>query len=385
MWPSRCNWWLVLLAAGSGYASGNFSQEKRWRRLAENSGKVADEAEGKDSGKDLDRRQPAISQGPTTATPLSTLWNYFVGLRKWDPNGEPTLPDEAFRTFSVYELLTNPPAGFADPDLSELLQGIWCGPRHPSDLACFFPYASRLEAVNGVGIPSQGGLPGKMLFWDSPGTRNTLEFFTRYSVEFQIPKWAEGVEPGKGSGFWTYMRGVFGLIPYPAAVYEGLPRGHHNLVPMRKISGNALWDPKHSSDPALCFCSITYEGDNVIRRNNFGRLAYHVYRVIDEHGRPTEYAQNLTEWAKDHRLVAIRDGQDLHPDLTCEGWCKFVVSMQVLLVFKLFLVLPLCCCAGCCFFGFKVHKRMHCQEQKLGDVREVELSQCRSPRDWPRS
>jgi len=370
----RCNWWLlVLLAAGSASASGNNSQEKHWRRLVTSSGKVADEAEGQSSGTDLDRRQPAISQEPTSSTPLDALWNYFVGLRKWDPDGEPTLPEETFRTFTANDLLTKPPPGFADPDLPLVLQGIWCGPVHPSDLACFFPYASRLEKVNGVGIPSQGGLPGKMLFWDSPGARNTLEFFTRYSVEFQIPKWATGVLPGKGSGFWTYMKGVFGIIPYPAAVYEGLPRGHHNLIGMRKISGNALWDPAHSSDPALCFCSITYEGNDVIRRNNFGKLAYYVYRVVDGNGFPTAHAQKLDEWAKGRRLVAIRDDQELVPDLTCEGWCKFVVSMQVLLVFKFILILPLCCCAGCCFCAFKAYQKRH-KGLPLGSSSESDVS-----------
>jgi len=371
----RCTWLpLVLLVAGSAFASENFSWE---RRLAISSGKIADEVTGRSSGRDLDKKQPAISQEPTSATPLGALWNYFVGLRKWDPDGEPTLPEETFRTFSANEFLTNPPAGFLDPNVSELLQGVWCGPWHPSDLACFFPYASFREQRNGIGIPSQGGLPGKMLFWDSPGNRNTLEFFTRYSVEFQIPKWAGGVEPGKGSGFWTYMRGVYGLIPYPAAVYEGLPKGHHNLVPMRSISGDAWWDPESSTDPALCFCSITYESNNVIRRNNFGRLAYHVYRVIDEHGMPTEHAQKLDEWAKGRKLVAIRDDQELYPDLTCSGWCRFAVSMQVLLVFKFIIILPCCCCLGCCVCGLKTHRDR--RKHRLSDVRELELSHVDDP------
>eukprot|EP00747_Dinoflagellata_sp_TGD_P067943 gnl/TRDRNA2_/TRDRNA2_155503_c0_seq1.p1 gnl/TRDRNA2_/TRDRNA2_155503_c0~~gnl/TRDRNA2_/TRDRNA2_155503_c0_seq1.p1 ORF type:complete len:402 (+),score=60.72 gnl/TRDRNA2_/TRDRNA2_155503_c0_seq1:80-1285(+) len=358
------------------------------RRLAASSGFAVHEVHGNLTGKQLDEKGKALSHEPDWGTSFGGVVDYFIGLQHWDPEGEPTLPASAFISGPAAGLKAMAPPDVNDPQLPVELRGVWCGAVHPSQLACFVPYATDMEFnESGFGLPSQGFRVGKMFFWDSPGTRNTLEFFTRLAAEFQIPKFIDGVEPGLGSGFWTYSRPPFDYLPYPIAVYEGLPPGHHNIFTLRKTTGNAFWDPGTSDDPALCFCSLTYLGNDTIDRNNFGKFAYSVQRVLDGNLVETDKWPDFIAHAnaRGQDLVRLAPGQELYPDLSCTGWCPFIVFWQVLLFYGVVLLLLFgcCCCCLCipscrkrccpCFYSSKEEDDEDVVEGELIDDEDVDI------------
>lgn len=325
------------------------------RHLAVSSGAVAAEITGRLDGQELDRRQQAIGQEPVWDggwASLRQLIDYTIGMQKWDPEGAPSLPESEFVAFDPATLEAQLPSNFSDSQLPEKLRGVWCGPVHPFELACFIPYASELQRRGGVGIPAQGFKPGRVFFWDSPGARNTLEFFTRLGAEFQFPRWSLGVSEGNnGSGIWTYAHPPFTDLPYPLAVYEGLPRNHHQTYATRRPKNFGLfrvfWDAGLSKDPALCFCSVLYLGDDVIQRNNFGFLAYNLYRVIDGDGRRTSRWPRFEAEAAGRQLVKLSGGQDLRPDLSCDLGCSWAALGEIAPVLQVLpFALILCCCCG---------------------------------------
>lgn len=315
------------------------------------SGGTAQMVKGRLNGPEMDEHAKTLNKPPNYFMPFPLVWEYLSASYKWDKAGVPTVLDEFFTSVDASTLEQALPANFTKQPVPHLLRGLWCGPTHPSDLACFIPYASEKEHLPGKsGIPSQGFVPGYVFFWDSPGARNTLEFFTRHNLEFGFPKWAKDLTNTTASGIWTSARRPFSMIPYPVAVYEGFPPDPLQLYRMRKLTGDKFWDPAKSKDPALCFCSAHFDGDRVIVRNNFGSETYRVYKVIDENGKKTEYWPQLQSWASGRRLVSLKI--PLQPDRTCVGNC-FWWTLGRFILFYIPVVLLLCCCCciipACCF------------------------------------
>lgn len=336
--------------------------EPLMRMLLATSGKVDSLVTGEQSGMtgdELDKLAKAISEPPSYALPFPTVWEYFAAMWQWKPDGEPSIPDAAFTSVNISDIESILPDNYNSEAVNESLQGVWCGPNHPSELACFVPFASNTSAGTNR-LPAQGFFPGYMFMWDSPGARNTLEFMSRYNLVFEFPKWYDGVDIGQGSSIWTLGKRPFDLVPYPAAVYEGLPTGH--LYRMRKITGNLFWDASASDDPAVCFCSVLMEAPNVIIRKNFGKEAYRVYRVLDEEGKKTSYWPLLTNWSAGRKIVKLN--VPLHPhdtDAVCNGWCAWDVSLSVIGFYvpllSLNIILILCCCCLPCYGCYSCYKK----------------------------
>lgn len=306
------------------------------------SGNTAQTAVGEHTGAEMDQLAKSMSTPPNYMMPFPLVREYMIAMWKWDKNGGPSLPDQAFTSVIASDLDQILPANFTKYAVEDILRGVWCGPVHPSSLACFVTYPSDKEHLpNAKGLPAQGFIPGHVFMWDSPGERNTLEFFTRYDTEFQFPRWAKkDVNNGSASAIWTSARRPFDIIPYPVAVYEGFPNSPLQMFRMRKLGGFG-WDPETSQDPALCFCSAHFAGDDVIVRNNFGKESYRVYRVIDGDGKKTRFWPELQTWAAGRRLVKVNF--PLQADTSCPGSCQLTVFFQCLL-FYLPLILMLCCC-----------------------------------------
>lgn len=287
-----------------------------------------------------------LATPPTYAMPFPMVREYMTALWKWQKDGAPFLPDYVFRSVDVSNFTQALPDNFTEyrHSLPSILGGVWCGDGHPSQLACFVVYPSDKEEMpDAVGLPAQGYRPGHVFFWDTPGARNTLEFFTQYDLEFTFPKFRmDNTNNVSASSIWNYMRRPFRTVPYPAAVLEGFPDSPLQLIKMRSISGNTFWDPANSADPAICFCSAHFDGEDLIVRNNFGNQAYTVTRVIDENGKKTSNYPKLAEWAAGRRLVRVNF--PLQPDPSCPGMCPIDVAVQCLIFYLPIVLLVTCCC-----------------------------------------
>jgi hypothetical protein len=359
----------VLLLAGVLFVSAGclllgFHEAVRagiTRKLMATSGQTALTVTGEHSGAEMEAYAKKLSTPPDYHMPFPLVAEYMTALWKWDKNGAPTLPDFAFTSVDISNISQALPANFTKYSVPDLLRGVWCGPDHPSGLACFVTYDTDKEHMPDLkGLPSQGFRPGHVLFWDTPGNRNTLEFFTRYDLEFEFPKWAENLTNRSVSSIWTYARRPFTQVPFPVAVYEGFPDNPLMLHKMTSLGGRAFWDPNTSEDPAICFCSAHFDGNDVIVRNNFGKELYRVYRVIDQDGQKTKYWPDLQGWAQGRRLVSVN--LPLQPDLSCPWNCFWTVTFQCIVFYTPLILICCCCCCGpCVCVAFLIGKRKNKQ------------------------
>jgi hypothetical protein len=351
------------------------------RKLSPNSGSLAQTVKGEYSGAEKDELAKAMGKAPDYTLPFPMVLEYLTALWQWDRNGGPNIPDSLFTSVALANLTDALPSNFTKYAVPGMLRGVWCGPTHPSDLACFVPYPSDKEHLpKAKGLPAQGFTPGHIFMWDSPGARNTLEFFTRFDTEFQFPKFAENLTNTTGSAIWNSARRPFEQIPFPVAVYEGFPNNFLQLRRIRAVSGDLFWDADVADDPALCFCSAHFEGENVLVRNNFGRLAYRVYRVIDENGKKTAYWPQLESWAAGRRLVSLNVPlQPNGPEVACTGFsCKAGLYAEVML-FYMPILIPLCalcllpcCCIAWCFGKSSKRRKQSSRGLKIADTEEEE-------------
>lgn len=225
--------------------------------------------------------------------PAADLRKFWADLEELDEIPA-VAPTSGLASFPVNESLSQ--VAYNTSLVPDELQGIFWMKDHPTKGHALFSMIGGDKVFDGnVGLDQPGEYvyasnirPGYLAVIDTPANRSTLLWMRDKGLEFTFPKFKSNhaLFPGDASYFNTHLDGWFKKFPVPAAKAEGW-----------KLWEQAKWElnPKRIHDPAasLCFCSVIYDGPDVLTRNNFGKFAYQFLRVVDGRGVPTRHWQDF--------------------------------------------------------------------------------------------
>jgi len=199
-------------------------------------------------------------------------------------------PDQQFESFPVDEALAR--LHVNTTRVTPELQGVWWLQDHPTmgpSLLTMYGADKVFEGNIDTDPPESGFVYASLIRSrgmaapDTGANRSRLSWFRKKGLEFAFPRFNKSLVHGDHTYFNVHLDGIFRSHPIPAAIFEG-------WTFIRQVRWLAHPDAK--TDPAQCFCSAIYSGENEITRNNFGSIAYKFHRVMDGTG------ANTPLWAK---------------------------------------------------------------------------------------
>lgn len=222
------------------------------------------------------------TEADLSAIEMEAFWGDIRAFDEANTTSSKT-PTSTFATADVLKQFT-----FETQGLQEGLQGVWWMHQHPTFGEGVFSFRGADKDFKGnagkdlrsSNFTYVSNLPGATAVPNNPKNVSKLVWLHEHGLEYSLPYFNSSTEVGAGSYLNVAMDGIYGIFPLPAAIVEGW-----SLVDMVK------WEMHKgkSHDVARCFCSFYWTGPDQLTRNNFGRLAYSIFRIADGQGRPTRH------------------------------------------------------------------------------------------------